>query len=72
MKKTKYLIISFMLYVTAVSAQWSTDTLSSPYSGLAATLNGSEAIFASASNMAQLLSMAMAVIISGPTFPQQP
>lgn len=49
MKKLNYLIAAFMLYASAVSAQWSVDSLSAPYNGLAVTQNGSKAIFASAS-----------------------
>ncbi len=49
MKKIKYLIITLLLGATTVKAQWSIDSLSAPYSGLAVTQNGSKAIFASAS-----------------------
>lgn len=47
MKKINYLITAFMICATAVSAQWSIDSISSPYNGLTTTQNGSKAIFAS-------------------------
>lgn len=49
MKKLNYLITAFLFYTTAVSAQWSIDSLTTPYNGLAVTQNGSKAIFANAS-----------------------
>lgn len=47
MKKIINLITACVMLTTSVSAQWSMDSLSAPYSGLAVTQNGSKAIFAS-------------------------
>jgi hypothetical protein len=46
MKKVNSIIIALMVYATTVSAQWSIDSLSTQYSGLVTTQNGSKAIFA--------------------------
>lgn len=48
MKKHNLLITALLLCANAVSAQWSIDSLSAPYNGLAVTQNGNKAIFASA------------------------
>ncbi|MBK7684330.1 MAG: hypothetical protein IPJ26_18555 [Bacteroidetes bacterium] len=47
MKKINILLAVCVFIATSASAQWSIDSLSSAYSGLAVTQNGSKVIFAS-------------------------
>nr|MBK9650190.1 T9SS type A sorting domain-containing protein [Bacteroidota bacterium] len=48
MRYFKLIIVALTLYTSAASAQWSIDSLSTPYNGLTVTQNGSKAIFANA------------------------
>lgn len=49
MKKNNFLLMVLLFFTSIVSAQWSIDSISAPYSGLTSTQNGTKAIFASAS-----------------------